>query len=94
MKNLQNFNRFLFYRLMRIGKYIDERNDIMQNQEIKDYAKVSGVKLWQVAEELGMHDSNFSKLLRHKLSEENENKICDIIDRLAAKNKSKEGEIN
>lgn len=54
------------------------------NQMIKDYAKISGVKLWQIAEVLGLHDSNFSKKLRHQLSHAEEQKICSIIDQLAA----------
>lgn len=54
------------------------------NQFIKDYAKLSGVKLWQIAERLGMHDSNFSKLLRHPLSAEEEQKISRIVDELAS----------
>lgn len=58
------------------------------NDVIKEYAKVSGIKLWQVAEKLGMHDSNFSKKLRHQLTSDEEQKICKIIDDLA---NSKEG---
>ena len=50
---------------------------------IKDYAKKCGVKLWQVAEAMGMQDSNFSKLLRHPLTQEQEFKICCVIDKLA-----------
>lgn len=42
----------------------------MPNETIKEYAKISGVKLWQIAEAMGMLDSNFSKLLRHNLSKE------------------------
>ncbi len=59
----------------------------MANDMLKEYAKLSGVKLWQIANELGMHDSNFSKLLRHPLPEEKEAQICAIIDRLAANRK-------
>lgn len=62
------------------------------NNTIKDYAKISGVKLWQVAEVLGLHDSNFSKKLRHQLTPNEEQKICSIIDQIAAK--KKEGERN
>lgn len=58
------------------------------NDMIKEYAKVSGVKLWQVAERMGMHDSNFSKLLRHPLSKKDEDRICHIIDQIS--NNSKE----
>lgn len=59
----------------------------MPNSTIKEYAKVSGVKLWQVAEAMGMQDSNFSKLLRHPLSSAQENEICAIIDKLSATNR-------
>ena len=59
----------------------------MTNDTIKEYAKLNGVKLWQIAGELGMKDSNFSKLLRYPLSPEKENEICAIIDRIAAKRK-------
>ncbi len=59
----------------------------MANDMLKEYAKLSGVKLWQIANELGMHDSNLSKLLRPPLPEEKEAQICAIIDRLAANRK-------
>lgn len=54
------------------------------NQTIKEYAKISGVKLWQVAEALGLQDSNFSKKLRHQLAPAEEQRICEIIDQIAA----------
>ncbi len=60
------------------------------NSLIKHYAKVSGVKLWQVAEVLGMQDSNFSKKLRHPLTPIEEQRICEIIDKIAAKQETKE----
>lgn len=57
------------------------------NKNVKEYAKLCGVRLWQVADELGIKDSNLSKLLRYPLSPEKENEICAIIDRIAAKRK-------
>ena len=63
----------------------------MPNKEMREYAKISKVKLWQIAEALGMKDSNFSKLLRHPLTEEKECEICSIIDRLADQQR-KDGE--
>ena len=53
------------------------------NTFVREYAKESGILLWQIAEALGMRDSNFSKLLRHPLTEAMENEICSIIDKLA-----------
>lgn len=52
------------------------------NSDIKQLAKISGVKLWQIAEKLGICDGNFSRKLRYKLSIEEKQKIIDIIDNL------------
>ena len=56
------------------------------NEEIRSRAKEKGVYLWQVADELKIHDTNFSKMLRHQLSPEKESEILSIIDKLAIKN--------
>lgn len=56
----------------------------MSNLDIKKYAKVKKVKLWQVSEKLGYaHDTAFSKSLRHELSDEKKAEIYKIIDELA-----------
>lgn len=54
------------------------------NHDIRSYAKERGVKLWQIADKLGMQDSNFSKKLRHQLTEDEENEIRNLIDELVA----------
>ena len=53
------------------------------NEFVREYAKESGILLWQIAEALGMRDSHFSKLLRHPLREAKDCDICAIIDNLA-----------
>lgn len=56
----------------------------MSNLDIKKYAKVKKVKLWQVSEKLGYaHDTAFSKALRYELSDEKKAEIYKIIDELA-----------
>ncbi len=60
----------------------------MSNQLIREYAKISGVKLWEVAERLKIQDTNLSKMLRHQLSDDKENELMVIIDQIA---KEKEG---
>ena len=55
----------------------------MKNKEIRTYAKEKGVKLWQIAAELGINDGNFSRKLRKELPAEQKEKIMQIIDRLA-----------
>ncbi len=56
----------------------------MKNKRIREAAKKAGVKLWQIAEALGMTDGNFSRKLRRELPEEEQTHIIAIIHNLAA----------
>lgn len=56
----------------------------MCNTDIKEYARQKKVKLWQVAMAMDMQDSNFSRKLRVELSQEEKQRIKDIIDKLAS----------
>lgn len=49
------------------------------NQEIRMEAKRAGVRLWKIAERLGMNDGNFSRKLRYELNPDERNKILAII---------------
>ena len=51
----------------------------MRNSDIRQEIKSAGLRLWQIAEALGMQDSNFSRRLRHELSEAKKAKIREII---------------
>lgn len=53
------------------------------NQDIRRTAAGAGVKLWQIAEALGMADCSLSRKLRRELSAEEKKKVFEIIDRLA-----------
>lgn len=55
------------------------------NNDVRDYAKNKGVKLWQIAEQMGIIDSKFSRDLRHELPEEKKKNIFSIIDEIAEK---------
>lgn len=54
-------------------------------ERIKERAKSKGVPVWKVAQEYGMSDSNFSRMLRYdeKVSAEIEKRIYEIIDELS-----------
>lgn len=60
----------------------------MANEAIKNKAKESGVKLWQVAEKLGIADFNFSRKLRKELPEDERIKIFGIINDIAKEGKN------
>lgn len=56
---------------------------MIQNIDIRDYARDKNVALWRVAYKLNMHDSNFSRKLRKELSSEEKRIIYLAIDELA-----------
>jgi len=57
------------------------------NQDIRRAAKLSCVKLWQIADRLNINDGNFSRKLRKELSAKEKTEIITIIENL-----SKEGD--
>lgn len=52
------------------------------NQDIRRRAAGAGVKLWQIADALGITDCYFSRLLRKEFSEERRAEVFRIIDEL------------
>lgn len=55
----------------------------MTNQDIRRTAAGAGVKLWQIADELGIADCNFSRKLRKELPQEEKDRIFSVIKRLS-----------
>ena len=55
----------------------------MKNLEIRKASKTRGVKLWEVAEVLGIADSAFSRKLRHELSDAERERVMEAITRAA-----------
>ena len=55
----------------------------MANSDIKLIAAVKGVKLWQVADKLGIADGSLSRKLRKELSQEEKEHILQIITQIA-----------
>ena len=56
---------------------------MQKNEQIRAAAKTAGVKLWQIAEAVGLSDGNFSRKLRHELPADEQERILDIIEELA-----------
>lgn len=57
----------------------------MKNLDIRQEAKEANVRLWQIAERIGVNDGNFSRKLRKELPVEEKSKIRAIISELSAK---------
>ena len=54
----------------------------MKNQDIRRAAQNAGVKLWRIADALGITDASFSRVLRKELSDEKKAEIFGIIEKL------------
>lgn len=52
------------------------------NEKLKSFIKSKNIKLWQVADKLGIYDTNFSKMLRYKLKDEELNKVYKAVKEL------------
>lgn len=55
----------------------------MNNLDVRFAANKAGVKLWQIADAIGVADSNFSRKLRKELPDDEKAKIFEIIRRIA-----------
>lgn len=55
------------------------------NEDIKAYARLNKVKLWQIADALGITDTQFSRKLRYELEPDMKRKIMKLIDQIAVK---------
>ena len=53
------------------------------NKDIREAAAASKIKLWQIADRLGISDGNFSRKLRKELPPEDKERILKIIGELA-----------
>lgn len=56
------------------------------NIEVRKAVSQSGLTLWQVAEQLGITDSTFSRWLRHELDDSTKTKIFTIISSMGDEN--------
>ena len=61
----------------------------MNNLDIRTVAEQSNIKLWQIADYLGITDGNFSRKLRRELPEAEKQKIFAIIEEIATANSNK-----
>lgn len=55
----------------------------MKNVDIRKAAADKGVRLWEIAQRLGISDGNFSRKLRCELPNDMQTRIFAIIDEIA-----------
>lgn len=56
------------------------------NKEIREAAKKAGLRLWQVADGVGLSESYFSRKLRKELPDDERRQVLDVIAQLATEN--------
>ncbi len=56
----------------------------MSGNEIKKMIHGAGVKLWEVADALGMRDNDFSRRLRKEFSDAETQNIRSIVDKIVS----------
>lgn len=62
----------------------------MKNKELRDYAKEKAVKLWEIADKLGVCDMTLTRMLRYELPEKKKAQILAIIDEIANEREEEE----
>ncbi len=55
----------------------------MKNQDIRMAAANAGIRLWQIADALGITDGNLSRKLRKELPDDEKKRIFSIIQDLS-----------
>lgn len=55
----------------------------MANIDIRTAVRESGVRMWQIAEALGIADTTFCRKLRKELSQEEKTHIFEIIHEIS-----------
>ena len=53
------------------------------NKDLRVLAFSKGIRLWQIAEKLGICESKLSRLLRHQLTEEQRAAFTNAVDQLS-----------
>lgn len=57
----------------------------LANEYVKSLAKESGVYLWEIAKQLQLADSSFSRKLRNELSDNDRARVISIIESIKSK---------
>lgn len=56
----------------------------LSNNDVRNAIKEANVLYWRVAEEIGITDGSFSRMLRKELPEEKKEKIYQAIEKIRA----------
>lgn len=60
------------------------------NTDIRDYAKIKGVFLWEIAEKVGISEPTITRRLRRELPITEKKRFFETIDEIAAEKGGKQ----
>ena len=63
----------------------------MDKNDIKKCTAALGIRQWQIAEKIGMREDSFSRMLRHGLSQQYEDKVKHAIAEILAEKGGEHG---
>lgn len=66
----------------------------MRNLAIREEAKSSGVRFWEIAEAMGVSEATVTRMLRRELPEVERRKILNVVADLARRKEAEENEQN
>ena len=72
------------FKIRKVGDFMD------LNLDVKKAIRTADLKFWEVAKELELADSTFSRKLRFELTEEFKNSIFKAIEKLSGDDKKNE----
>lgn len=52
----------------------------MTNEQINHLLKKEGIRKWQIAKKLGIHESTFSKWFREQMTKEQEMQVLSVVE--------------
>lgn len=59
----------------------------MKNKDIREALKINGVKHWELADHLGIHENTFVRRLRKELPDTEKHQIFEAIEKLSKEEK-------
>ncbi|MBQ7542116.1 MAG: hypothetical protein IJT44_07485 [Clostridia bacterium] len=54
-----------------------------KNKEIRETARAAGVRLWQIADDMGVSEATLIRKLRHELPEAEKQEVLSVIHRIS-----------
>ena len=62
----------------------------LSNSDVRTKARENGVRLWEIADKLGISEPTITRKLRHELPADEKQRILAVIDEITAAKQNKQ----